>query len=142
MIEKCVFCEIISGHRNANIVFENDFLISFMDKYPLNRGHLLVVPKQHYQFLIDMKDNHAAKLFEMVNMLSKHVWKVVKADGLNISQSNGIAASQDIFHVHIHVIPRFNDDTTDDSWPSRKTFTEKELQSLAFSIKSSIKSKS
>ena len=127
MIEKCVFCEIISGHRNANIVFENDFLISFMDKYPLNRGHLLVVPKQHYQFLTDMKDDHAAKLFEMVNMLSKHVWKVVKADGLNIS--------------HIHVIPRFNDDTTDDSWPSRKTFTEKEIQSLALSIKSSIKSK-
>ena len=101
-----------------------------MDKYPLNRGHLLVVPKQHYQFLTDMKDDHAAKLFEMVNMLSKHVWKVVKADGLNISQSNGIAASQDIFHVHIHVIPRFNDDTTDDSWPSRKTFTEKEIQSI------------
>ena len=109
-----------------------------MDRYPLNRGHLLVVPKQHYQYLTDMENNDVAQLFEIVNMLSKHVWKTVNADGLNISQSNGLAASQDIFHVHIHVIPRFINDTDNDSWPSRKITTEHELDNLASQIKSSL----
>ena len=138
MTKKCVFCEIINGDLDAHIVFENDFLISFMDKYPLNRGHLLVIPKYHYQFITDMEDKDVAKLFEIVNMLSKHVWKAVDADGLNISQSNGIAASQDIFHVHIHIIPRFLNDTENDSWPARKNFTNEELQKISFLIKSSI----
>ena len=136
MTKKCVFCEIINGDLDAHIVFENDFLISFMDKYPLNRGHLLVIPKYHYQFITDMEDKDVAKLFEIVNMLSKHVWKAIDADGLNISQSNGIAASQDIFHVHIHIIPRFINDTDNDSWPSRKVTTDQELDNLASQIKS------
>ena len=138
MDEHCVFCAIITKDEQASIVFENDFSISFMDRYPLNRGHLLVIPKQHYQYLTDMENNDVAQLFEIVNMLSKHVWKTVNADGLNISQSNGLAASQDIFHVHIHVIPRFINDTDNDSWPSRKITTEQELDNLASQIKSSL----
>ena len=138
MDEHCVFCAIINKDEQASIVFENDFLISFMDIYPLNRGHLLVIPKQHYQYLTDMENNDVAQLFEIVNILSKHVWKIVNADGLNISQSNGLAASQDIFHVHIHIIPRFINDTDNDSWPSRKITTEQELDNLASQIKSSL----
>ena len=138
MDEHCVFCAIITKDEQASIVFENDFSISFMDRYPLNRGHLLVIPKQHYQYLTDMENNDVAQLFEIVNMLSKHVWKIVNADGLNISQSNGLAASQDIFHVHIHIIPRFINDTDNDSWPSRKITTEQELDNLASQIKSSL----
>ena len=138
MDEHCVFCAIITKDEQASIVFENDFSISFMDRYPLNRGHLLVIPKQHYQYLTDMENNDVAQLFEIVNMLSKHVWKTVNADGLNISQSNGLAASQDIFHVHIHIIPRFINDTDNDSWPSRKTTTEQELENLASQIRSSL----
>ncbi len=138
MDEHCVFCAIITKDEQASIVFENDFSISFMDRYPLNRGHLLVIPKQHYQYLTDMENNDVAQLFEIVNILSKHVWKIVNADGLNISQSNGLAASQDIFHVHIHIIPRFINDTDNDSWPSRKITTEQELDNLASQIKSSL----
>ena len=138
MDEHCVFCAIINKDEQASIVFENDFSISFMDRYPLNRGHLLVIPKQHYQYLTDMENNDVAQLFEIVNILSKHVWKIVNADGLNISQSNGLAASQDIFHVHIHVIPRFINDTDNDLWPSRKITTEQELDNLASQIKSSL----
>ena len=138
MDEHCVFCAIITKDEQASIVFENDFSISFMDRYPLNRGHLLVIPKQHYQYLTDMENNDVAQLFEIVNILTKHVWKIVNADGLNISQSNGLAASQDIFHVHIHIIPRFINDTDNDSWPSRKITTEQELDNLASQIKSSL----
>ena len=138
MDQHCVFCAIINKDEQASIVFENDFSISFMDRYPLNRGHLLVIPKQHYQYLTDMENNDVAQLFEIVNILSKHVWKIVNADGLNISQSNGLAASQDIFHVHIHIIPRFINDTDNDSWPSRKTTTEQELENLASQIRSSL----
>ena len=138
MDEHCVFCAIITKDEQASIVFENDFSISFMDRYPLNRGHLLVIPKQHYQYLTDMENNDVAQLFEIVNILTKHVWKIVNADGLNISQSNGLAASQDIFLVHIHIIPRFINDTDNDSWPSRKITTEQELDNLASQIKSSL----
>ena len=131
----CIFCEIIQGERTSVNIFETKNILSFMDKYPINRGHLLVIPKQHYDFLTDMSDDEVSELFKIVNLLSKSLWKSVAADGISIGQSNGIAASQDIFHVHVHIIPRFVNDSVDGSWPTRKIFTEKELQDTATLIK-------
>lgn len=138
MMKKCIFCEIVNGNIRAAIVFETDKFLSFMDKYPLNRGHLLVIPKQHHEFLTDMDNNEVAELFKLVNMISKYLWKLVKADGLSIGQSNGKAASQDIFHVHVHIIPRFDNDSGGGSWPTRKTFTRKELEELASLLKAKL----
>lgn len=138
MMKKCVFCEIVNGNIHAAIVFETDEFLSFMDKYPLNRGHLLVIPKQHHEFLTNMNNNEVAELFKLVNMISKYLWKLVKADGLSIGQSNGKAASQDIFHVHVHIIPRFDNDSDGGSWPTRKTFTRKELEELASLLKAKL----
>ena len=131
----CIFCEIIQGERTSVNVFETKNILSFMDKYPINRGHLLVIPKQHYDFLTDMSDDEVSELFKIVNLLSKSLWKSVAADGISIGQSNGKAASQDIFHVHVHIIPRFVNDSVDGSWPTRKIFAEKELQDTATLIK-------
>ena len=110
-----------------------------MDKFPINRGHLLVLPKQHYPYIIDMKKDDVSKLFEIVSILTNVVWGIVHADGVNIGQSNGKAASQDIFHVHVHIIPRFNNDTGNNFWPLRKNFTHDELKDISIQIKNQLK---
>ena len=71
----CIFCEIIQGERTSVNIFETKNILSFMDKYPINRGHLLVIPKQHYDFLTDMSDDEVSELFKIVNLLSKSLWK-------------------------------------------------------------------
>jgi histidine triad (HIT) family protein len=86
-----------------------------------------------------MKRNDVSKLFEIVSILTNVIWNVVHADGVNIGQSNGKAASQDIFHVHVHVIPRFKNDTGDNFWPSRKNFTTDELTDISIKIKNQLK---
>ena len=139
MKQKCVFCDIIQGTQEAIIIFENSSFISIMDKFPINRGHLLVLPKQHYPYIIDMKKDDVSKLFKIVSILTNVVWGIVHADGVNIGQSNGKAASQDIFHVHVHIIPRFNNDTGNNFWPLRKNFTHDELKDISIQIKNQLK---
>ena len=139
MEQNCIFCDIVQGRQEAIIIFENSSYISIMDKFPINRGHLLVLPKQHYPYITDMKRNDVSKLFEIVSILTNVIWNVVHADGVNIGQSNGKAASQDIFHVHVHVIPRFKNDTGDNFWPSRKNFTTDELTDISIKIKNQLK---
>ena len=136
---KCIFCDIIQGTQEAIVIFENSLFISIMDKFPINRGHLLVLPKQHYPYITDMKKDDVSKLFEIVSILTNVIWSVVHADGVNIGQSNGKAASQDIFHVHVHIIPRFNDDTGHNFWPPRKNFTYDELKDISIQIKNQLK---
>ena len=139
MEQKCVFCDIIQGKQEAIIIFENSSFISIMDKFPINQGHLLVLPKQHYPYITDMKKNDVSKLFEIVSILTNVIWNVVHADGVNIGQSNGKAASQDIFHVHVHIIPRFKNDSGDNFWPLRKNFTPDEFRDISIQIKTQLK---
>ena len=86
-----------------------------------------------------MKKDDVSKLFEIVSILTNVVWGIVHADGVNIGQSNGKAASQDIFHVHVHIIPRFNNDTGNNFWPLRKNFTHDELKDISIQIKNQLK---
>ena len=131
---KCKFCEIIDSKANAVIIYNNNNIISFLDNNPFNIGHTLVVPKKHYKFFMDMPEKEAGDLFIIVNRITKAIFLSVKSDGINIGQSNGISASQQIFHVHIHIIPRFKNDTENDLFPIRKKINEKDLQKTGDNI--------
>ncbi len=132
----CIFCRIVTREASAARVYEDDEVLVFMDKAPFNVGHTLIIPKKHYAFLTEMSDEEAAKLFTVTSRVVKAVFRAVQADGVNIAQSNGRAASQDIFHVHVHVVPRFKGDAKEDFgfFPPRKKVNNHELEETARKI--------
>ena len=93
--------------------YEDKDVVAFMDIQPVNAGHVLVVPREHYESLEDIPHSLATHLFEVAMLLAPVVKHVGDADGLNILVNSGAAAGQDVFHYHVHVIPRRKDDGFD-----------------------------
>jgi histidine triad (HIT) family protein len=135
---KCIFCSIINDELDAVRVFENSDFIAFMDKYPINRGHTLVLPKNHHESIFTMSDDEVGKLFSAVSFLAKGIIKALDANGLNIGQNNGKAANQIVPHVHVHIIPRYSYDSPNGRWPSRNLISDEELEKIAEKIRASL----
>jgi histidine triad (HIT) family protein len=140
-LKNCIFCDIIARKAEAVIVYEDKDSIAFMDYEPFNIGHLLVVTKKHYKYVTEMPDDEVGNIFKIVSYLSKVVLLASNADGLNIGQSNGLSASQQIFHVHVHVIPRYLGDSKNSMFPKRKNISQEQLIKSAKKILNSKKSK-
>ena len=134
----CVFCSIIEGHLPIAEVYEDDDFLVIMDKYPINIGHTLVIPKMHYDNLLLMPPPEVGRLYSLVTMISESVVGSVNADGFNVGQNNGIAANQIVPHVHVHIIPRFKPDSPDGKWPKRRVASYEELLETAKKIRSRI----
>lgn len=117
----CIFCQI------NEIVLENELALAFFDKYPVNKGHLLIIPKRHVEQYFELTEQERRAvdrlLFQGKNMLDqKH-----HPDGYNIGINNGEAAGQTIFHVHVHLIPRYNGDMDDPRGGVRGVIPEKRI---------------
>jgi histidine triad (HIT) family protein len=106
----CIFCELIHGGGEVSICYEDSQAIAFMDIQPVNAGHVLVVPREHYESLVDMPAELIRHLFDVSTNLAPIVRRLAGADGLNIIVNSGASAGQDVFHYHVHVIPRRADD--------------------------------
>lgn len=115
----------------------NGFLV-VMDKYPINPGHALLMPTKHYETLLQMPPAEVGKLYSLVPTIAKAIILAVKADGFNVGQNNGIAANQIVPHVHVHVVPRFNDDSPDGRWPTRRVASQEDILTIAQKIKEEI----
>jgi len=141
--EDCIFCNIVERHAPADIVYEDGHSIAFLDIYPLNPGHTLVVSKKHYATLDEMPPEEVGLLFSTVAKVMKGVKEAVGADGINIGQSKGKAASQDVFHVHVHIIPRFTQENSEgNTFPDRKKLGKQEMEKLGRKIKSQVQTRS
>lgn len=139
MPNSCIFCSIIAGEIPcAQVYRDSDFLV-IMDKYPINTGHALVIPVKHYDTLLHMPPAEVGRLYAAVPAVAKAVVSAVGADGFNVGQNNGIAANQIVPHVHVHVVPRFADDSPDGKWPARRVADMKELAALAEKIGKKVK---
>ena len=106
----CIFCELIHGGGEVSICYEDSQALAFMDIQPVNPGHVLVVPRQHYESLADLPADLARHLFDVALRLAPIVRRLAGADGLNVIVNSGASAGQDVFHYHVHVIPRRTDD--------------------------------
>ncbi len=109
--ESCVFCKIVAKEAPASVVYEDNVVLAFLDIRPLNLGHTLVIPKLHYVDIFDIPETQLAVVHEVSKQLAFAVKEATVADGISIIQQNGKAAGQDIFHFHVHVVPRFNGQT-------------------------------
>jgi len=108
-----VFSKIIKREIPAHIVYEDEFVIAFLDITQATKGHTLVVPKVQYDTIFDMPEDLSGKVFEVATKLAKAIKKAFNATGLNVLSNNGVSASQSVFHFHLHLIPRFpGDDLT------------------------------
>jgi histidine triad (HIT) family protein len=131
----CVLCSIIQGRLPAAEIYEDKSFLALMDKYPINVGHTLVVPKIHYDNLLLMPPKEVGMLYSLVAVIAKSVVSCVNADGFNVGQNNGRAANQIVRHLHVHIIPRFENDSPEGKWPTRRVASQKELLEVAQKIK-------
>jgi diadenosine tetraphosphate (Ap4A) HIT family hydrolase len=103
----CVFCEIIAGTSPASVVHADDDVVAFMDILPVNPGHILVIPRTHATYLEDLPPATVGPLMTVAHRIALAIHKSpLRADGLNLFLADGEAAGQEVFHVHLHVIPR------------------------------------
>ena len=109
----CTFCDLIHGAGEASICYEDADSIAFMDVQPVNAGHVLVVPRRHFERIEDVPAELAAHLFRVAGRLAPVVKRVASAEGMNIVVNSGSAAGQDEPHFHVHVIPRCSGDGFD-----------------------------
>ena len=107
----CVFCDIVAGHAPASIVFQDERTITFLDHRPVTPGHMLVVPRRHAPFLADLDPEDGAQLFRVGQRGAAALRaSSLRCEGVNFHLADGEVAGQEVFHVHLHVLPRFTGD--------------------------------
>ena len=112
----CIFCKILAGDIPSSRVYEDDRAVAFMDIGPVQPGHVLLIPKEHFERVTDLPDDLAAHLGGIMPRLARAVVTAAEADGLNIHQTNGACSGQVVPHVHFHLIPRHDDDGYSFRW--------------------------
>jgi histidine triad (HIT) family protein len=140
---ECVFCRIIKGDSPSSVVYEDPAVLAFMDIHPVNPGHVLVIPKQHGASLSDIKPEAFAHLFEAAHQLAAAIRRSgIPCQGVNLILADGEAAGQEVFHVHVHVFPRFEGDGFDFQFgPGYSVLPERrELDERARQIRSVLES--
>ena len=110
MPDECIFCAIVSGDAPATIVDEDEHTISFMDIHPWTRGHALVIPREHSRNLHEISEDDLGHAMRAAKRLAAKMRDTLGADGVNLLNSTERAAWQTVYHFHVHVIPRYEDD--------------------------------
>ena len=116
MADDCLFCGIVAGDVPAQIVDSDEHTVAFMDINPATRGHALVVPRNHSTDLMEISDEDLSNTMVAAKRLAQRMRDVLEPAGFNILNSCGSAAWQTIYHFHIHVIPRYEDDPLKLPW--------------------------
>lgn len=137
--DDCIFCKIANGEIPANALYEDDLVKVIFDLSPASEGHVLILPKSHYDDVYPLDDDTAAHIFKVAVKIANAMKKSLNIDGLNIVQNNGEAAGQTVFHFHMHIIPRYTDDTVNIKWVPGK-ISEDEIEKLKNKIGAAIAS--
>ena len=125
----------MDGKLQSHVIYDDDDCLAILDKYPIDTGHSLVIPKKPYEKITDMPKDEVAELFSLVPQIANAILKATGAVAFSIAQNNGKEAKQIVPHVHIHIIPRYADKAT--MWTKRQIPTDDELSNLKEKIQSS-----
>ncbi|OON96439.1 MAG: histidine triad (HIT) protein [Epulopiscium sp. Nele67-Bin005] len=134
----CIFCKILNKEIPSTQVYEDDLFVVIMDIFPISRGHMLIVPKEHCENIFDLPEHIAKNIYPLAKKLSICVSKALGTDGINILQNNGEIAGQEVFHFHLHIIPRYKDEDIQISKPTRLKLEASEIEEIAQKIKNVI----
>lgn len=131
---ECIFCNIREGKAEAEIVFEDENILAFLDIQPVNYGHTLVIPKKHYDNFLTVPKDVLDRLIHATQFIAGAVKRSMNADGFNVISNNGDPAGQSVYHFHFHIIPRFNNDFT--IKPKFKTYGTESMRDYGNQIRS------
>lgn len=129
----CIFCDILAGKRVGHFLYKDESHVAFLDKYPIDEGHSLVIPRKHHERITDMTSKDVGNVFSIVPKIAKAILNATGADAFSLGQNNGRAAKQIVPHVHIHIIPRYNSKGT--VWTKRQIPSDEELLKLSKKIR-------
>jgi len=132
-----IFTDIINKNSVGHFIYEDENHIAILDKYPIDFGHSLLIPKIQYEKITDMPEDEISDLFSKIPKIVNGILQATNADAFSLAQNNGRAAKQIIPHVHVHIIPRYNSKET--VWTKRNISNDDELEKLAGKIKNYIK---
>jgi histidine triad (HIT) family protein len=135
--EDCIFCKIANGEIPSATIFENEEFRVVLDVGPATKGHALILTKNHYDNIFEIDEQTAGRLFSLASIVAKAMKKTLNCDGMNVLQNNGTIAGQTVFHFHLHLIPRYEGDQVQITWPQGE-ITEKEKDQLVQLIKKEI----
>jgi histidine triad (HIT) family protein len=123
--QACIFCRVSAGELPSYRIYEDEWVIALLDIHPVNRGHTLVIPKQHFENVFDIPEDLMIHIYRIAKKVAEAQKRALNPDGIGIAQNNGAAAGQVIFHFHTHIIPK-NGQTHD-----RYDATPEELSQVA-----------
>lgn len=135
--DNCIFCKLAAGEIPSNTLYEDDDFRVIMDISPAVKGHAIVLPKQHMKDLLTVEKDTAAKALFIVSKAANAIKEALGCDGINILQNNGEAAGQTIFHLHFHILPRFQDDGFAIPWKPL-SYGEGEAEAIAAKIRAAL----
>lgn len=135
--DDCIFCKIANGDIPSATVYEDNDMRAILDIAPGNHGHVLILPKNHYDNVFELDKEVASKIFAKATELAKAVKEATNCDGVNLVQNNGEAAGQTVMHFHLHIIPRFINDTVNVGWVPGE-YADGEAAKMAEAIKSKL----
>ena len=120
----CIFCKIANGEIPSTTLYEDEDFRVILDLGPATRGHALLLPKNHFANLFELDDETAQKAILVAKKMAGKMKDALGADGFNLVQNNGEAAGQTVFHFHMHLIPRYENDTAGILWEPGETTPE------------------
>ncbi len=132
--EDCIFCKIAKGEIPSATIYESNDFKCILDVAPANKGHALIIPKEHSDNIFELDAEMAAKVFSFATVAARAIKEETGCDGLNIVQNNGEVAGQTVNHFHMHIIPRFKGDEVKVTWKQLETESEAQNE-LAKAIK-------
>ncbi|MGP4106593.1 HIT family protein [Virgibacillus sp. L01] len=134
--EDCIFCKILNGDIPSAKVYEDDYVYAFLDISQVTKGHTLVIPKTHTKNIYETPPEVASSLFARVPTIANAIKKAYQPIGMNLLNNNEKPADQSVFHLHIHIIPRYGDnDGFSSKWVTHeKDYTSEDLRQIAKEI--------
>lgn len=133
-MDNCIFCKIIDGSIPSTVVYEDSDFKAIMDISPAAKGHVLILPKKHCADLLSIDEDVASKALKVASKIANAQKKAFNCDGINLLQNTGEAAWQSVFHLHIHLIPRYKDDNVVVPW-EHLTYADGEAEEYAARIR-------
>lgn len=137
MKDDCIFCKIAKGKIPSSTIYEDSHFTVILDLNPATKGHCLIIPKEHFDNIYDLDGETAGKLFSLATCIARALKDALKCDGLNVVQNNGEIAGQTVQHFHLHLIPRYEGDGVDLTWPQHE-ISQDEMENIRIMVKKAI----
>lgn len=110
----CIFCKIVNGEIPSKKIYEDENIFAFLDIQPKSAGHTLVIPKKHFENIYDIPENTLCEVMKVVKILSKRINERLSPNGIYVRQNNGESVGQSVFHYHVHIIPNYEKEPSED----------------------------